>query len=132
MDVGVPSNIDRIQNLFHDDVKKIKVDISSWSVPDKDTKESIRNIQNEFGYLIDPHTAVGVLGLNKYRHETNCITKGVVLSTAHPGKFSDVIEPIIGDKTTLPESLQIAMKKEKQSIKMPKKFSDLKDYLLVV
>ena len=132
MDVGVPSNLDRIQNLFHDDVNQVKVDISSWSFPDKDTKESIRNMQNEFGYLIDPHTAVGVLGLTKYRNETNSKTKGVVLSTAHPGKFADVIEPIIGNKTTLPESLQIAMKKEKNSIKMPKKFSDLKEYLLAV
>ena len=132
MDVGVPSNLDRIQNLFHDDVNQIKVDISSWSFPDKDTKESIRNIQNEFGYLIDPHTAVGVLGLNKYRNETNSITKGVVLSTAHPGKFADVTEPIIGNKTALPDSLQIAMKKEKNSIKMPNEFSDLKEYLLAV
>ena len=132
MDVGVPSNLDRIQNLFHDDVNQVKVDISSWSFPDKDTKESIRNMQNEFGYLIDPHTAVGVLGLTKYRNETNSKTKGVVLSTAHPGKFADVIEPIIGNKTTLPESLQITMKKEKNSIKMPKKFSDLKEYLLAV
>ena len=132
MDVGVPSNLDRIQNLFHDDVNQVKVDISSWSFPDKDTKKSIRNMQNEFGYLIDPHTAVGVLGLTKYRNETNSKTKGVVLSTAHPGKFADVIEPIIGNKTTLPESLQIAMKKEKNSIKMPKKFSDLKEYLLAV
>jgi threonine synthase len=132
MDVGVPSNLDRIQNLFHDDVNQIKVNISSWSFPDKDTKESIRNIQNEFGYLIDPHTAVGVLGLNKYRNETNSITKGVVLSTAHPGKFADVTEPIIGNKTALPDSLQIAMKKEKNSIKMPKEFSDLKEYLLAV
>jgi len=132
MDVGVPSNLDRIQNLFHDDVNQVKVDIASWSFPDKDTKESIRNIQNEFGYLIDPHTAVGVLGLNKYRNETNTKMKGVVLSTAHPGKFADVIEPIIGNKTTLPDSLQIAMKKEKNSIKMPNQFSDLKEYLLAV
>ena len=132
MDVGVPSNLDRIQDLFHDDVNQVKVDISSWSFTDKDTKESIRNIQDEFGYLIDPHTAVGVLGLIKYRNETNSKTKGVVLSTAHPGKFADVIEPIIGNKTALPDSLQIAMKKEKNSIKMPKQFSDLKEYLLAV
>ena len=130
MDVGVPSNLDRIQNLFHDDVNQVKVDISSWSFSDKDTKESIREIQNEFNYLLDPHTAVGVLGLNTYREKTKSKTKGVVLSTAHPGKFADVIKPIIGNKTSLPESLQIAMKKEKNSIKMPKQFSDLKEYLL--
>jgi len=132
MDVGVPSNLDRIQNLFHNDVNQVKVNISSWSFTDKDTKESIKNIQNEFGYLIDPHTAVGVLGLINYRNETRSKTKGVVLSTAHPGKFADVIDPIIGSKTALPESLQVALKKEKNSIKMPKKFSDLKEYLLAV
>jgi threonine synthase len=132
MDVGVPSNLDRIQNLFHNNVNQVKVNISSWSFTDKDTKESIKNIQNEFGYLIDPHTAVGVLGLINYRNETRSKTKGVVLSTAHPGKFADVIDPIIGSKTALPESLQVAMKKEKNSIKMPKKFSDLKEYLLAV
>ena len=80
--------------------------------------------------MIDPHTAVGVLGLNEYREKTNSNSKGVVLSTAHPGKFSDVIEPIIGKKITLPESLQIAMKKDKNSIKMSKQFSDLKEYLI--
>ena len=130
MDVGVPSNLDRIQNLFHDDINQVKVDISSWSFSDEMTKDCIRNIQNKFNYLLDPHTAVGVLGLNTYREKTNSKTKGVVLSTAHPGKFADVIEPIIGNKTSLPESLQIAMKIEKNSIKMSKQFSDLKDYLL--
>ena len=130
MDVGIPSNLDRIQTLFHDDINLIKTDISSWSFSDKETKDCIQNIHNEFDYIIDPHTAVGVLGLNKYREKTNSKTKGVVISTADPGKFSDVIEPIIGKKITLPESLQIAKKKEKNSIKMSKTFSDLKTYLL--
>ena len=130
MDVGVPSNLDRIQNLFQNDVKQVKADISSWSFSDEDTKETIRQLQNKYDYLVDPHTAVGVLGLNTYREKTNSKTNGVILSTAHPGKFADVIEPIIGDEISLPESLQIAIKKEKNSIKMPKHFSDLKEYLL--
>jgi threonine synthase len=130
MDVGVPSNLDRIQTLFHDDINLIKKDISSWSFSDDETKDCIQNIHNNFDYLIDPHTAIGVLGLNEYREKTNSRTKGIVLSTAHPGKFADVIEPIIGENIPLTDSLQIAMKKEKISIKMSKKFSDLKDYLL--
>jgi len=130
MDVGVPSNLDRIQTLFHDDINLIKKDISSWSISDDETKDCIQNIHNNFDYLIDPHTAIGVLGLNEYREKTNSRTKGIVLSTAHPGKFADVIEPIIGENIPLTDSLQIAMKKEKISIKMSKKFSDLKDYLL--
>jgi threonine synthase len=130
MDVGVPSNLDRIQTLFHDDINLIKKNISSWSFSDDETKDCIQNIHNNFDYLIDPHTAIGVLGLNEYREKTNSRTKGIVLSTAHPGKFADVIEPIIGENIPLTDSLQIAMKKEKISIKMSKKFSDLKDYLL--
>ena len=130
MDVGVPSNLDRIQTLFHDDINLIKKDISSWSFSDDETKDCIQNIHNNFDYLIDPHTAIGVLGLNEYREKTNSRTKGIVLSTAHPGKFADVIEPIIGENIPLTDSLQIAMKKERISIKMSKKFSDLKDYLL--
>jgi threonine synthase len=130
MDVGVPSNLDRIQTLFHDDINLIKRDISSWSFSDDETKDCIQNIHNNFDYLIDPHTAIGVLGLNEYREKTNSRTKGIVLSTAHPGKFADVIEPIIGENIPLTDSLQIAMEKEKISIKMSKKFSDLKDYLL--
>ncbi len=130
MDVGVPSNLDRIQTLFDDDINLIKKDISSWSFSDDETKDCIQNIHNNFDYLIDPHTAIGVLGLNEYREKTNSRTKGIVLSTAHPGKFADVIEPIIGENIPLTDSLQIAMKKEKISIKMSKKFSDLKDYLL--
>jgi len=130
MDVGVPSNLDRIQTLFDDDINLIKKDISSWSFSDDETKDCIQNIHNNFDYLIDPHTAIGVLGLNEYREKTNSRTKGIVLSTAHPGKFADVIEPIIGENIPLTDSLQIAMKKERISIKMSKKFSDLKDYLL--
>jgi len=130
MDVGVPSNLDRIQNLFHNDVNQIKMDISSWSFSDKKTKDCIQNIKNEFEYLIDPHTAVGILGLEKYRVQTNSKTKGIVLSTAHPGKFADVIEPIIGEMAPIPERLQIALKKEKISIQLSKQFSDLKEYLI--
>ena len=131
MDVGIPSNLDRIQNLFHEDVNQVKIDISSWSFTDDQTKEMIRNIKMEYDYLIDPHTAVGILGLERYRRETNSKSKGVVLSTAHPGKFADVVEPIIGEKISLPNPLQMAMEKEKVSTKMSSKYSDLKEFLMI-
>lgn len=130
MDVGVPSNLDRIQNLFHDDVNQVKVDISSWGFSDEDTRRTIQTTKKESGYLIDPHTAVGILGLQKYRYETNSSTKGVVLSTAHPGKFTDVVEPIIGEKIPLPDQLQYAMAKEKCTIFMSNQYSEFKEFLL--
>ena len=97
-------------------ISKIKK-VSIFYNPDINGVASlVQNIQNDFSYLIDPHTSVGVLGLKKYREETNSPSMGIVLSTAHPGKFADVIEPITGNKIALPDSLQIAMKKEKKSI----------------
>jgi len=130
MDVGVPSNLDRIQNLYDLDVNKIKTDIFSWRFSDDETKFCIKNTQDKTNYLIDPHSAVGVLGLNKFREKTNSTLRGVVLATAHPGKFADVINPIIGDEIPLPNSLKTALEKEKNSIKMSTKFSDLKEYFL--
>ncbi len=130
MDVGVPSNLERIQNLFHDNIDQIKVDISSWSFNDEETKIAIRYINDEYNYLVDPHTAVGILGLEKYRYKTHSTTKGIVLSTAHPGKFHDVLEPLVDEKIPLTEQLQSAMIKEKVSHYMSNQYSDLKEFLL--
>lgn len=130
MDVGVPSNLERIQTLFHNNVDQIKVDISSWSFNDEETKIVIRNLNDEYNYLVDPHTAVGILGLGKYRDKTHSTTKGIVLSTAHPGKFHDVLEPIIDEKITLTEQLKSTMIKEKIAHYMSNRYSDLKEFLL--
>lgn len=130
MDVGVPSNLERIQNLFYDDVDQIKVDISSWSFNDEQTKIALRNIIEKYNYLVDPHTAVGFLGLEKYRDKTHSTTKGIILSTAHPGKFHDVLEPLVGEKIALPEQLKFAMIKEKAAHYMSNRHSDLKEFLL--
>jgi threonine synthase len=130
MDVGVPSNLERIQNLFHDDVDQIKVNISSWSFNDEETKIALRNINEKSNYLVDPHTAVGFLGLEKYRYKTHSTTKGIVLSTAHPGKFHDILEPLVREKIALPEQLKFAMIKEKVAHYMSNRYSDLKEFLL--
>lgn len=130
MDVGVPSNLERIKNLYNQDVAQIKNDVSSWGFSDDDTQQAIQTTKTESGYLVDPHTAVGILGMQKYRRENNTITKGVVLSTAHPGKFIDVVEPIVGKKIPFPNQLQSAMAKEKCTIFMSNQYSDLKEFLL--
>ena len=131
MDVSIPSNLERIKNLYNQDVNLIKNDISSWGFSDADTRQMIQTTKMESGYLVDPHTAVGMLGLQLYRYETNSTAQGVVLSTAHPGKFADVVEPIVGEKLSLPDQLQSAMKKEKSAIFMSNQYSDLKEFLLV-
>ncbi|MDP6276421.1 MAG: threonine synthase, partial [Candidatus Marinimicrobia bacterium] len=130
MDVGVPSNLERIKNLYNQNVSEIKQDISSWSFNDEETKIALRNINEKSNYLVDPHTAVGFLGLEKYRYKTHSTTKGIVLSTAHPGKFHDILEPLVREKIALPEQLKFAMIKEKVAHYMSNRYSDLKEFLL--
>lgn len=127
MDVGNPSNFARIHNLYDEDKNKIEEDILSLSVDNKSTVEEIISIKNNFNYLPDPHTAVGIHGLKQILQEDQT---GIVLSTAHPGKFADIIEPIINDKIQLPESLENALTKEKKSTKIPNNYENFKSVLL--
>jgi len=127
MDVGNPSNFARIKKLYGEDKIKIEEDILSLSVDNNSTVEEIISTQNEFNYLPDPHTAVGIHGLKQFLKEDQ---GGIVLSTAHPGKFTDIIEPIINDKIQLPEPLKKALTKEKQSIKIPNDYRKFKSVLL--
>ena len=130
MDVSVPSNLVRIKKLYNNEVDQIKSDIISWSFSDDETKRTIEKLKEEANYLTDPHTAVGVLGLKKYRVETGSMQKGIVLSTAHPGKFAEVVEPIIKEKIDLPDPLQSVLNKEKQAITIRNQYSDLKEFLM--
>ena len=130
MDVGEPSNLDRILKLYNHDINALHEDLTSWSFSDNETRSSIINTKDSFNYIIDPHTAVGLLGLKTYRRENGTDGTGIVLATAHPGKFAEVIEPIISEKVSIPKRLQESMSKEKHAIMLPNQYSYLKEYLL--
>ena len=130
MDVGEPSNLDRILKLYNHDISALHEDLTSWSFSDDETRSSIHNTKDSFNYIIDPHTAVGLLGLDTYRRENGTDYTGIVLATAHPGKFAEVIEPIISEKVSIPKRLQESMAKEKHATMLPNQYSYLKEYLL--
>tara|TARA_Y100001949_G_scaffold170064_1_gene170768 strand:- start:130 stop:1413 length:1284 start_codon:yes stop_codon:yes gene_type:complete len=130
MDVGEPSNLDRILKLYNHDISALHEDLTSWSFSDNETRSSIHNTKDSFNYIIDPHTAVGLLGLDTYRRENGTDYTGIVLATAHPGKFAEVIEPIISEKVSIPKRLQESMSKEKHATMLPNQYSYLKEYLL--
>lgn len=130
MDVGNPSNFQRIQNIYNENVSYIQNDIMSWSFQDDQIKDIIQKIKRKFNYLIDPHTAIGLSGAEKYKKEINLNTKLIALSTAHPAKFIEVIEPIIGKDVSVPIKLQKVMEKEKKSIIIPAQYSYLKEFLI--
>jgi threonine synthase len=129
MDVGNPSNFVRILEIFGQQLLSLKNIVSSISITDEETIAAIRELYTHYNYLPDPHGAVGWLALNRWLTE-HPGDKGLFLETAHPVKFYDTVEPIIGNSIPLPPTVAALLNKEKQSKKMEAKYSDLKDFLL--
>lgn len=130
MDVGTPSNLDRIIKLYNGDLTAMREDLVSWSCSDEETRMLIKNTKEKYDYIADPHTAVGLSGLQKYFEKYGADYTGIVLATAHPGKFAEIVEPLINEKITIPDKLKNASLKEKFSTMIPNKYSSLKEYLL--
>ena len=129
MDVGNPSNFFRILDLYHEDFKTLTHDITGYSFTDDQTNLAIRKVYAEKKYVLDPHGAIGYLGLKEYA-KVNAIDTGVFLETAHPAKFQDVVSAALGESISLPASLEKFMAGKKSTILMSKEFGDFKSYLL--
>ncbi len=130
MDVGNPSNFFRILDLYNNDLKTIREDISAYSFDDVTTARAIKIILNKYHYLMCPHTAVGFLGIESYRREHQHQHNAIVLSTAHPVKFGNVIEPLIEQEVEIPSRLQELIKGEKLSVPMTTDYNSFKAYLM--
>ena len=128
MDVGAPSNFARMMDLYGNDLEMLKSEISTGTVSDEIVKKEVKEIYNENGYVLDPHTAVGLDVLNTYQ-ENKEEAIGVVLSTAHPAKFIDTVEECIGSKVEMPSSLSKLVNREKEFVSISIKFNDFKEYL---
>ncbi|MBO9684075.1 MAG: threonine synthase, partial [Flavisolibacter sp.] len=130
MDVGNPSNFIRILELFDNNFGSLKNVLSSYSISDDDTKETIARIFKEKNYVLDPHGAVGLLALERYLNEHGG-QKGFFLETAHPSKFYDVIEPVIHQQVEIPESIKILLSQKKNTIQMKANDNDALRSLLL-
>ena len=130
MDVGSPNNINRIIYLYQNNINKIRKDLMSWSFSDNSTRKEIKKIKLNEDYIVDPHTAVGLLGIEKYNSSQKNNDIKIVIATAHPAKFCDIVEPIIEEKIKLPNELQKSMKKQKNSIIIPANYLSLKEFLI--
>ncbi|MEI9810571.1 MAG: hypothetical protein WDO16_23360 [Bacteroidota bacterium] len=121
MDVGNPSNFIRILEIFHHRFPELKNKLSSYTITDKETADTISDVYQRYNYTLDPHGAVGYLALKRWL-ETHPHAKGFFLETAHPVKFPDAVEQYTGRKIDLPASVQGIMNSEKVSIKMQPEF----------
>ena len=129
MDVSDPSNFVRIQKIYNNDIQKIKKIIKAFSFNDNQTREAIKDVYNRNNYLMDPHSAIGYLGINSYLSNHSANSSGIFLSTAHPIKFKEQVEKSIGKEIPMPSRLKGIMGKSKRSIEI-NSYNDLKDQLL--
>lgn len=127
MDVGNPSNFPRLQALYAGNEAIFREKVRGYFFTDEQTIKAIQTIQPK-GYTLDPHGAVGYLGLKDFMAE-NPGYVGVFLETAHPGKFRDVVEEALGEKLILPERLAAFLEGEKKVIPMENSFAEFKGFL---
>lgn len=127
MDVGDPSNFARVLDLYQHSHAAISAEISGTTYTDEQIRETVKKTWEETHYLLDPHGACGLRALEEGLQPGET---GVFLETAHPAKFLETVEGIIGEKVEIPAKLQAFMKGEKKSLPMTKAFADFKAYLL--
>lgn len=127
MDVGDPSNFARVLDLYNGSHAAISAEISGVSYNDEQISETLKSCYTETNYLLDPHGAVGYRALQEKLQENEI---GIFMETAHPAKFLETVENIIGQKVEIPQKLQEFMKGTKQSLELSKDFETFKKYLL--
>ena len=129
MDVGNPSNFVRMMELYDKDWARIKEDVAGWSFDDEDTMAAIRKVYQLYDYTIDPHGAVGYLAYEKLI-EKHPEIYSILLETAHPAKFLEIVEQQTGVPIEIPERLEVLRDKPKEAVLIPNDFKALKTYLL--
>ena len=129
MDVGDPSNFARVYDLYGGSHERITSLISGATYSDEQIRKTMAACYGATGYILDPHGACGYRALRELLQEGET---GVFCETAHPAKFKEKVDEIIGIDVEIPERLAAFMKGEKQSVGISKEFEDFKTYLLSI
>ena len=127
MDVGDPSNFARILDLYGSSWPAIKADISGATYTDDRIRQTMRQCHERTGYVLDPHGACGYQAL---REQLQPDELGVFLETAHPAKFKEQVDRILGTDIAIPERLQAFMRGTRHSVPLPASFAAFKEYLM--
>jgi len=121
MDVGHPSNFERMRWLYNDDLEAMQADIEGCRYTDDAVKRTIRRVYEERGYLLDPHSAIGYLGITDHLGrvgQAGTDRIGIFLATAHPSKFSEVVEPVLGRPVEMPAALAEVVARPRHVLKI--------------
>ncbi len=129
MDVGAPSNFARMLDIYGKSWSDMKSDIHGFSYNDAETRVGLKEVYDKYGYVIDPHGAVGYLALRDFQKSYPNF-QGVVLETAHPSKFVDEVEQTLNTSISIPERLESLREKKKEATLMDTSYDSFKPYLL--
>jgi threonine synthase len=129
MDVGNPSNFERLLWLYGGSLEAVRRDITGSHYEDDDVRETIREVFDRTGYILDPHSAIGYLGITKDRGpETERERPArVFLATAHPAKFPEVVEPVIGRSIEKPRALVQALEQPRKILRIEATLAAVRD-----
>src|ERR1700674_9527 len=130
MDVGSPNNFPRLLDLCRNRLEYMQKEIWGHGATDEETLAAMKMLHARFGYIADPHTAVGVLGWEAYKREHPDPAQGLVLATAHPAKFAEVVIKAIGTAPPLLDRLAAYLKREKLSLPISSSYDEFKLFLL--
>jgi threonine synthase len=119
MDVGSPSNFERMRWLYRDDLDAMRRDIVGCRQSDDEVRKTIVRVYEERGYLLDPHSAIAYAGLKHTGQGGQGGRVGLFLATAHPAKFAEIVEPIIGRPIDTPAPLAEALSRPRHIIRIP-------------
>lgn len=128
MDVGHPSNFDRMLWMYGADLEAMRRDITGSRHEDAEVRDAIRRVYETRGYLLDPHSAIGYLGLKTSGVDV-ANAPAVFLATAHPAKFHEVVEAIIGGPIEKPPALAAALARPQYVMRMDASLDAVKERL---
>ena len=128
MDVGAPSNFERVQALYGSDLNALRRDVAGFAYGDARVVAEIANVHRRHGYVLDPHSAIAWLALQDALTQ-DPDAHGVFLATAHPSKFREIVEPAIGRPVPVPPEISEALSRPRQSTSMPADYAALERFL---
>ena len=134
MDVGNPSNFARLLELYgpspEERLKKMREEIWGSRHSDEETLQAIARCWRQHGYLLDPHTAVGWLGLEAFLREQSAPFAGILLATAHPAKFAPIVARATAANVPMPPWIRETLSKEKKAVFLPNGYEHLRSLLI--
>ena len=129
MDVGNPSNFIRIMEIMQNNFESLQKGLSSYSYDDAATASTIHRVYKTTHYILDPHGAIAFLAAEQFIKEQEG-ARAIILETAHPVKFPEVVEEAIGQTIEIPDSVKYLLGKEKVAIPIGASFAGFKDWML--